>query len=65
MTNAEQYRLNAANCAQMAETAESEPDRNRFKRMEAAWRALAEEQDWLDGKRSPVDPNAGLKAKGQ
>jgi hypothetical protein len=63
MTKAEQYRLNAANCAQMAETAESEPDRNRFKRMEAAWRALAEEQDWLDGERSPVDPNAGLKTK--
>lgn len=35
----------------------------RFKRMEAAWLALAEEQDWLDGERSPVDPNAGLKAK--
>jgi hypothetical protein len=26
---------------------------------------LAEEQDWLDGERSPVDPNAGLKAKGK
>jgi hypothetical protein len=33
--------------------------------MEAAWLALAEEQDWLDGERSPVDPNAGLKAKGK
>jgi hypothetical protein len=44
MTTADQYRLNAANCAQMAEAAESEPDRNRFKRMEAAWPALAEEQ---------------------
>ena len=30
------------------------PTRNRFKRMEAAWRALAEEQDWLDGAESPV-----------
>jgi hypothetical protein len=28
----------------------------RFKRMEAAWLALAEEQDWLDGAQSPVDP---------
>jgi hypothetical protein len=28
----------------MAEAAENKPDRNRFKRMEAAWRALAEEQ---------------------
>jgi hypothetical protein len=28
--------------------------------MEAAWLALAEEQDWLDGEPLPVDPNAGL-----
>ena len=26
-----------------------EPAHNRYKRMEAAWRALAVEQDWLDG----------------
>lgn len=63
MTTADQYRLNAANCAQMAETAENEPDKNRFKRMEAAWRALAEEQDWLDGKGSPVDPSKKAKGK--
>ena len=63
MTTADQYRLNAANCAQMAEAAENGPDKNRFKRMETAWLALAEEQDWLDGERSPLDPNAGLKAK--
>ncbi|SDJ61977.1 MULTISPECIES: hypothetical protein [Bradyrhizobium] len=63
MTTADQYRLNAANCAQMAETAENEPDRNRFKRMEDAWRALAEEQDWLDGERSPVDPSKKAKGK--
>ena len=25
--------------------------------MEAAWRALAEEQDWLDGEVSPVRAN--------
>ena len=31
------------------ERATDEPTHNRFKRMEAAWRALAEEQDWLDG----------------
>ena len=63
MTKAAQYRLNAANCAEMAGTAENEPNRNRFKRMESAWRALAEEQDWLDGERSPLDPNMGPKAK--
>jgi hypothetical protein len=50
---------------QMAEAAEGEPAYNRFKRMEAAWRALAEEQDWLDGEQSPVGPDDGLKAKGK
>jgi hypothetical protein len=42
----------------MAAAADSEPARNRFKRMEAAWLALAEEEDWLDGEtpleKSPV-----------
>jgi hypothetical protein len=56
------YRQNADNCAQMAEAAEAEPAFNRFKRIEAAWLALAEEQDWLDGERSP-DPDDGVKAK--
>ena len=64
MTTAHQYRANADNCAVMAEAAETEPNKNRFKRMEAAWRALAEEQDWLDGK-SLADPAGGLKAKGK
>lgn len=64
MKTADQYRANADNCAVMAEAAETEPNKNRFKRMEAAWRALAEEQDWLDGK-SPADPADGLKAKGK
>jgi hypothetical protein len=58
------YRQNAENCMQMAEAAEGEPAYNRFKRMEAAWLALAEEQDWLDGEPSP-GPNAGPKAKGK
>jgi hypothetical protein len=52
MRTAEQYRENADNCAQMAEAAQTEPAHNRFKRMEAAWRALAEEQDWLDGEKT-------------
>jgi hypothetical protein len=45
---------NAENCAQLAERAADEPTYNRYKRMEAAWRALAEEQDWLDGEVPPV-----------
>jgi hypothetical protein len=47
----------------MAEAAEGKPAYYRFKRMEAAWLALAEEQDWLDGEQSPG--SNGLKAKGK
>jgi hypothetical protein len=54
MKQSDIYRQNAENCKQMAEAAEGEPANNRFKRMEAAWLALAEEQDWLDGEQSPV-----------
>jgi hypothetical protein len=46
----------------MAEAAEGKPAYNRFKRMEAAWLALAEEQDRLDGEQS-AGSNDGLKAK--
>ena len=59
------YRQNADNCLQLTEAALDEAAHKRFKRMEAAWLALAEEQDWLDGERSPVDPNAGLTVKGK
>jgi hypothetical protein len=54
--NQSQYFLeNAENCAQLAERAADEPTYNRYKRMEAAWRALAVEQDWLNGE---IDQNA-------
>ena len=58
MKQSDVYRQNAENCMQMAEAAQGEPAFKRYKRMEAAWRALAEEQDWLDGERSPFDPAA-------
>ena len=45
---------NAENCALLAEQATKEPLFLRYKRMEAAWRALAEEQDWLDGEVAPA-----------
>jgi hypothetical protein len=48
------YRQNADNCMQLAEAAQDEAAYKRFKRMEAAWLALAEEQDWLDGEQSPA-----------
>lgn len=49
MGQAQNFKENAENCAQLAAQASDEPTRNRYKRMEAAWRALAVEQDWLDG----------------
>jgi hypothetical protein len=52
---------NADNCAQLAERASDEPTHRRFKRMEAAWRALAEEQDWLDGEVAPAQLNGGTR----
>ena len=57
------YRQNADNCMQLAEAAQDEAAHKRFKRMEAAWLALAEEQDWLDGERSPLDPVKKVKGK--
>jgi hypothetical protein len=49
MKQSEHFLENAENSAQLAERASDEPTRHRYKRMEAAWRALAVEQDWLDG----------------
>ena len=54
MKQSDIFRENADNCAHLAEGAVSEPRFNRYKRMEAAWRALADEQDWLDGQVSPA-----------
>jgi hypothetical protein len=45
---------NADNCQQLAERAESQPAVRRFSRMAQAWRALAHEQDWLDGEVPPL-----------
>jgi hypothetical protein len=58
MKQSEIYRQNAENCAYLAEDAPNEPTRQRYKRMEAAWRALADEQDWLDGEPSPARTTA-------
>jgi len=56
------FRDNAQNCADLAEIAKDEPTYQRYKRMEAAWRALADEQDWLDGERSPVSRSSAVPA---
>jgi len=58
MKQSEQFLENAENCAQLAERARDEPTKRRYQRMEAAWRALAEEQDWLDGDVTPLGGSA-------
>ena len=47
---------NAQNCAFLAERAKDDAAFQRFKRMEAAWLALAAEQEWLDGEKCPLSP---------
>ncbi|MDB5604848.1 MAG: hypothetical protein JWP25_1748 [Bradyrhizobium sp.] len=54
MKQSEDFLENAENCSQLAEQATDKPTRQRYRRMEAAWRALAREQDWLDGEVPPV-----------
>jgi hypothetical protein len=54
MKQSKHFLENAENCAQLAERATDDPTHKRYMRMEAAWRALAEEQDWLDGEVSPI-----------
>jgi hypothetical protein len=49
MKQSDVFRANAENCSELAEAAGADPAVQRFRRMEAAWRALAHEQDWLDG----------------
>jgi hypothetical protein len=56
MKQSEIFRENAENCAHLAEGVSTEPAYQRFKTMEAAWRAIADAQDWLDGEVSPL-PN--------
>jgi hypothetical protein len=58
----EHYLANAENCAQLADRAADEPTYNRYKRMEAAWISLANEQDWLDGEVQPRHTQHSRKA---
>jgi hypothetical protein len=56
MKASEIYKENADNCAMLAEGEPSKesPAYKRYRRMEEACRALAEEQEWLDGEVPPV-----------
>jgi hypothetical protein len=56
MKHSDLLRENAENCLQLAERAEGEPAFKRYMRMATAWKALANEQDWLDGEVSPLPP---------
>ncbi|MCK1476624.1 hypothetical protein IVB27_17840 [Bradyrhizobium sp. 197] len=58
MKQSQHYLERAENCATLAEQAENKPAKNRYKRMEEAWRALAEEQQWLDGEVAPQERTA-------
>ena len=53
MSQSQEYLERAENCARLAEAATSTPAKKRYKRMEAAWHALAKEQQWLDGEIRP------------
>jgi hypothetical protein len=55
MKQSDIFRENAENCLRLAESKTDEPDSKRFKRMAEAWRALADEQDWLDGESRKLD----------
>ncbi|WP_083842499.1 hypothetical protein [Bradyrhizobium sp. ORS 375] len=54
MKQSDIFRENADNCLHLAERAESDPASRRYTRMAQGWRALALEQDWLDGEMTPV-----------
>jgi hypothetical protein len=54
MKRSQQLLENAATCARLAERATDAATRDQFRRAELAWRALADEQDWLDGEAPPV-----------
>jgi hypothetical protein len=49
MQKTEELKDRAENCAELAKTAESEPKKKRFERMAEGWKAVAENQAWLDG----------------
>ena len=54
MKQSQQFLENAVTCARLAERATDPATQDHFKRAELAWRALAREQDWLDGEAPPV-----------
>jgi ferric-dicitrate binding protein FerR (iron transport regulator) len=56
MSSADIFRDNAEDCAFLAERAEDEETKLALKRMEEAWRTLAQEQDRLNKKTARKPP---------
>jgi hypothetical protein len=50
MKKSEQYRQYAEDCLRLASTALDDPQQGRYRRMADAWRALAEEEEWLESR---------------
>jgi hypothetical protein len=50
MKKSEQYRQYAEDSLLQAGTALDEPQQNRYRRMADAWRALAEDEEWLESR---------------
>ncbi|GLH75614.1 hypothetical protein SSBR45G_05220 [Bradyrhizobium sp. SSBR45G] len=62
MKQSDLFRDNAENCLHLAERAGGDPAFRRYSRMAESWRALAFEQDWLDGEVPPMPVgNAGAR----
>jgi hypothetical protein len=55
LSKSEEYRENSRNCGELAAEAKDGPSKNRFKRMQEVRLALAEEEDWLEGRVSSQD----------
>jgi hypothetical protein len=61
MKQSQHFLENVEHCGQLAERATDEPTYKRYKRMEAAWRALAVEQDgWMARRNSAISLRSSL-----
>jgi ferric-dicitrate binding protein FerR (iron transport regulator) len=56
MSLSDMFRDNAEDCAFLAERADDGEVRSALKRMEEAWRTLAQEQEKLDSKKCSTKP---------
>jgi hypothetical protein len=50
MKKSEQYREYAEDSLRLASTALDDPQQSRYRRMADAWRALSEEEEWLENR---------------